>query len=83
MEYQYSKLTKGEKKYIIIQTLNKMEGYDVRDLTIKHNEDDHNVIIFQKDQFGRNYFQSMSPNHFNDFDELESFDTLNWKIGNI
>jgi hypothetical protein len=79
MRYYYSKILKEGTEYTIIQPLGGIDGFDVRDLTLKHDPEKHKVIILQKDKVGRNIFSSINSRNIDDFGEYESFDSLDWK----
>lgn len=79
MKYLYSKIQKKGQEYTIIQPYGGIDGFDIRDLTLKHSSDEQKVIILQKDKVGRNVFSSINPKNFDDFNEFESFDNLDWK----
>jgi len=81
MKYQYSKIQKKGKEYTIIQPYESIDGFDVRTLILKHDSDNQKVIILQKDKVGRNIFSSINPRNFDDFNEYESFDDLDWEEG--
>jgi hypothetical protein len=78
MKYQYSKIQKKGDEYIIIQPIGNIDGFDVRDLTLKHSTNEQKVIILQKDKGGRNLFSAIDPRNLDEFNEFESFDNLNW-----
>jgi hypothetical protein len=79
MKYQYSKIKKKGGEYTIIQPFGDIDGFDVRDLTLKHNSKDQKVIILQKDKVGRNLFSAIDPRNLDEFNEFESFDNLDWE----
>jgi hypothetical protein len=79
MKYQYSKILKKGKEYTIIQPYGSIDGFDVRDLTLKHDSKYQKVLIMQKDRVGRNIYSSIDPRNFHDFNEFESFDNLTWE----
>jgi len=81
MKYQYSKIKKGDEEYTLIQPFGSIDGFDIKELTLKHSSNNQKVVIVQKDNSGRNHFSSVNQRNLTAFNEFESFDNLDWNTG--